>query len=204
MIEHIEWKDIYTVWQYQCENFPESPSSPVKAEPIFVKFKQDGYIYGFDWVENEEAKDRKHLISQDPIAFLTLTKQTGKGIIQTAEMLLEARCDEERAAIWIAATAKELLTYDLNTEISFYANMIFESACEFLKDKYHLWNEYRKHLIPGITIPKPLLNSIECKDIFPLIGLIQVNTLLIKKSYTIFHYYSDLEYVPEKSNYRIS
>ena len=44
MIEHIEWKDIYTVWQYQCENFSESLSSPVKAEPIFVKFKQDGVL----------------------------------------------------------------------------------------------------------------------------------------------------------------
>lgn len=203
MIEQIAWEDIYTVWRYQSENFPENPSAPIKAEPIFVKNKEDNYIYGFDWVDNKEAKDRKHLISQDPVAFLALAKQTGKGIIQTAEMLLEARNDEERAAIWIAATAKELVKYDLNVEISFYANMLFESACDFLKNKYRLWNEYRKHLIPDIIIPKTLLNNIECQNIIPIVGLIQVNTLLIKSTYSMLHYYSDLEYVPDKSNYRI-
>lgn len=74
---------------------------PVSVETVFVEYKQDGYIYGYDWLETVEAQERKQLIKKNPIEFLYFTKPTNKGTIQTAEMLVEARNEEELAAIWI-------------------------------------------------------------------------------------------------------
>ncbi|SQC98968.1 Uncharacterised protein [Fusobacterium necrophorum subsp. necrophorum] len=39
-----------------------------------------------------------------------------------------------------------------------------------------------KKLVPEIIIPFSILENIECKDISPVIGLIQMNTMLLKNS----------------------
>ena len=108
MFEQMKWEDAYELWKWGCYSFPKMLTDPVSTETVFVKYERDGYIYGYDWLEAVEAQERKQLIKENPIEFLYFTKPTNKGTIQTAEMLVEARDEEELAAIWIAATANEL------------------------------------------------------------------------------------------------
>ena len=109
--KQMKWEDVYKLWQRGSYHFPKGLTAPVSAETVFVEYKQDGYIYGYDWLETAEAQKRVRLIQKNPIQFLYFTKPTNKGTIQTAEMLIEAHGEEELAAIWIAATAKELNEY---------------------------------------------------------------------------------------------
>lgn len=190
MFKQIKWENAYELWQSGSYYFPQILAAPVSAETIFVEYKQDGYIYGYDWLEAEAAQKRKQLIKNNPIEFLYFTKPSNKGTIQTAEMLIEAQNEEELAAIWIAATAKELSEYTIGNGVGLYADMLHMAACQFLKTRYALWHHAMKRLVPDILIPSSVLENIVCKEAEPIMGLIQMNTVLLKSTYNILRYSS--------------
>ena len=68
-------------------------------EKVAVEYSGGGYFYGYDWLENTEAEQRKKMIQTNVAEILYFTKPTNKGTIQTIEMLSETIDEEERAAI---------------------------------------------------------------------------------------------------------
>jgi len=169
-----------------------------------VKYNQEGYIYGFDCLQNKDARTRKELIEKDPIELLYFTRPTNKGTIHTAEMLMTAQDEEERAAIWIAATAKELCECRYGNGIGRYAGILHTAACEFLQTRYYLWHHAMKRLVPEILISPSVLESLAfCKDASPVIGLVQMNTVLLKSSWIILNYSSLEGDEPPKSHCRL-
>lgn len=190
MFEQMKWENVYELWRMCGYHFPKALTGPVSAETVFVEYKQDGYIYGYDWLEVTEARERKQLIEKNPTQFLYFTKPTNKGTIQTAEMLMKARNEEERAAIWIAATAKELSEYRGGRNLGYYPRTLHMAACKFLETRYSLWHHAMKRLVPEIMIPSPVLESIVCKGAEPVVGLIQMNTALLKSTWSILRYSS--------------
>lgn len=204
MLEQMKWEEAYSLWNYNSYNFSEILSAPITAESVFVEYNQEGYIYGFDWLQNKVAQTRKELIKKKPLEFLYFTHPTNKGTIQTAEMLIAAQSEEELAAVWIAATAKELYERRYGNGIGRYANMLHIAACEFLKPRYYLWHHAMKRLVPDILIPLPVLENIVCKDAEPIMGLIQMNTVLLKSSWSILRYSSLKDEELPKSRCRIS
>lgn len=204
MFEQMKWEETYSLWNNNSHYFSNILSEPITAESVFVEYNQEGYIYGFDWLQNKAAQARKELIEKDPLKFLYFTQPTNKGTIQTVEMLMDAQNEEELAAIWIAATAKELYEYRYGNGIGRYANMLHMAACEFLQTRYYLWHHAMKRLAPEILIPPSVLESIVCKDAAPIMGLIQMNTVLLKRSWSILRYSSLKDGELPKSHCRIS
>jgi hypothetical protein len=205
MFEQMKWEDAYKLWKRGCHKFPKVLTDPVTAETVCVEYKQGGhYIYGYDWLETTEAQKRKQLIEKDPIQFLYFTKPTNKGTIQTAEMLVEAHSEEELAAIWIAATAKELCDYRIGSGVGRYADILHMAAYEFLSHRYFLWHHAMKRLVPEIMIPFSVLENIVCKDPAPVVGLIQMNTVLLKSTWNILRYSSSKNGELIKSSCRMS
>lgn len=190
MFEQMKWEDAYELWKWGCYSFPKMLTDPVSTETVFVKYERDGYIYGYDWLEAVEAQERKQLIKENPIEFLYFTKPTNKGTIQTAEMLVEARNEEELAAIWIAATAYELSEHMIGNDVGRYAHILYVAAYGFLKTRYFLWHHAMKRLVPEIMVPSSILSNIICKDAKPVMGLIQMNTILLKSTWSILRYSS--------------
>lgn len=204
LFEKMKWEDAYRLWNDGRYDFPEILSSPATAEPIFVEYEEDGYFYGFDWLQNNMVQERKWLIQKKPLEFLYFTKPSNKGTIQTAAMLVEAQSDEERAAVWIAATAKELSECGGENNIRRYSNTLYMAACEFLKDYYYLCHHAMKKLVPEIMIPQSVLENIVCKDAEPIMGLIQMNTVLLKSTWSILRYSSLKDGELPESHYRVS
>lgn len=190
MLEQMKWEAVYELWQNGSYYFSKALTASVSAETVFVEYKQSGYIYGYDWLENDMAQKRKQLIKNNPTQFLYFEAPSNKGTIQTAEMLIEAQNEEELAAIWIAATAKELSEYMRGNDIGRYANILYGAACEFLRSRYVLWHHAMKRLVPDISIPSSVLENIVCKNAEPVMGLIQMNTLLLKNTWSILRYSS--------------
>lgn len=192
MVEQMKWEDIYELWKRGCYHFPDLLTEPVDVETVYVKNEREGCcIYGYDWLENEAAQDRKELIRENPIEFLYFTKHSNKGTIQTAEMLVEARDEEELAAVWIAATAKELSDYRLENGIGYCAEELYTAVARgFLEKKYYLWHHAMKKLVPEIMIPRKILKNMASDDVALVIELIQLNTMLLKSNWRILRYSS--------------
>ena len=203
MFEQIEWKTVYETWKSGCYDFPNILSQPIKAETIFVDYKQDGYFYGYDWLSNENISARKDMIKNRLTEFLYFVRPSNKGTIQTAEMLTDAKDAEELAAIWIAATAKELSDSSADISVRRHADMLYLAARDFLKDRFHLWHPSMRRLIPDIMVPIAVLQSITCQDITPIIGIIQLNTILLKNHWGVLIYSSLKDKAALKSRYRI-
>ena len=205
MLKGIKWEDVYQSWKSESWRFYEWLSSPMPFETIFVEYNIEGYIYGYDWLENTEAMKRKSLIEKNPTDFLYFTKPTNKGTIQTAGMLVEAQDEEEIAAIWFAATAKELCEYyyENRNEVKRYAELLYTAACDFLKNRYGLWHHAMKNLVPNILLPSSVINNIVCKDVKPVIGLILMNSVLLKNNWKILRYSSLLDDALPGPLYRI-
>lgn len=205
MSEQMKWEDVYKLWKRGCYFFPKILTDPVSAETVFVKYDQNShFIYGYDWLETVEAQERKRVIKENPIAFLYFTKPTNKGTIQTAEMLIEARNEEELAAIWIAATAYELSEHMIGNDVGRYANILYMAAYEFLSTRYYLWHHAMKRLVPKIMVPSSILSNIICKDAEPVMGLIQMNTILLKSTWNILRYTSLKDEELPKSFHHVS
>lgn len=190
MIEQMKWENIYEFWKMGRYHFPLLLFSPVSVETVFVEYKQDGYIYGYDWIENVAADERKQLIKKNPIEFLYFSKPTNKGTIQTAEMLIEAQDEEELAAIWIAATAKELSECSAGNDVRRCAAMLYSETCDFLKTRYYLWHHAMRRLVLTLLIPSSVLESIRGENVETVIGLIQMNTMMLKSNWSILRYSS--------------
>lgn len=185
----LTWNEIYDMWKLYAGYLPGAISDTIQVENIFVDYgKKDEYIYGYDWLEETEAARRKKLIKKDPIQFLYFTTPSNKGTIQTAQMLAEAKNDEERAAIWIAATAFELMNQHAGSSVSRYANTLYYAALSFLNYRFYLWHHAMRKLVPDILISYEVLNSIQCNNEQTVIDLIQMNTLLIKSYYRVLLY----------------
>lgn len=204
MFEQMKWEDAYELWKRGCYSFPKLLTDPVSSETVFVKYERDGYIYGYDWLETVEAQERKRLIKENPIRFLYFTKPTNKGTIQTAEMLIEAQDEEELAAIWIAATAHELSERMIGNDIGRYAHILYVAAYEFLRTRYFLWHHAMKRLVPEIMVPSSILSNIICKNAKPVMGLIQMNTILLKSTWSILRYSSLKDGELPESLHRVS
>ena len=204
MFKEIEWETVYNAWQRGCYYLPNIISQPVTTETIFVDYNQDGYFYGYDWLSNENISERKDMIENRLTEFLYFVKPSNKGTIQTAEMLAEAKNDEELAAIWIAATAKELSDSPVDISVRHHADMIYRAARNFLKDRFYLWHSSMRRLVPDIMIPLSILQNLVCQDITPVIDIIQLNTLLLKNHWGIIIYSSLKDEAAPKNRYRIA
>ena len=188
----MKWEDVYKLWEQGCWRFPDILSGPVAAETVFVEYDREGYFYGYDWLENGAAQERKRRISSDPITFLYFTAPSNKGTIQTAQMLAEAEDEEERAAIWIAATSFELTERGsgMGTGLSRCADALNQAADVFLRERYVMWHHAMRKLVPEIMIPYSVLESVRCEQAETVMGLIQMNTLMLLKTYTPLLYTS--------------
>lgn len=190
MFEKMKWEDVYSLWKQNSYQFPEILTDPSFAETIFVQYNREGCIYGYDWLTVKEAEVRKKLIMKNPIEFLYFTKPSNKGTIQTAQMLMEAKNQEEKVAIWIAATANELLECPFESKIGKYAKILEMTARGFLRDRYQIWHHAMRKLVPEIMIPYNILDNLICKDFDVAMELIQLNTLLRQNNYKILLYSS--------------
>lgn len=199
MIDRMKWADAYDLWRIGGFSFPDALSAPITPEVVSVDYKREGYLfYGYDWLYNADAQERKRLISDDPVEFMYFTQASNKGTITTLQMLTEAQNEEERAAVWIAATTFDLMGRQSIWNYAHYAHELNIAACAFLRERYRfLWHHAMRKLVPEIMIPYTVLNRVNCNDADTVMGLIQMNVMLIKGSYTPLLYSSIEENDPK-------
>ncbi len=190
MLEQMKWQEARKLWDLGQYSFPRSLSAPVSADTVQIECNPGSRIFGYDWLENTEAEKRKKLIEKNPLEFLYFTKPSNKGTILTARLLAECETEEERAALWIAANARELSEYGTVKNLGHYANLLYLAACEFLIPRCGVWHHAMKKLVPAVMIPYSVLDSMIIKDAAPVMGLIQMNTFLLQNSWTILRYAS--------------
>lgn len=180
------WEEIYSCWQIGVLNFGKSIYEPLPVELVHVPYERDGYFYGYDWLSCESVIERKKLIDTHPDSFWYFMDASRKGTIMTAEMLALSQNQEERAAIWVAATSFEMLQRFPSKTLHF----VHQLSCQYLKGKYYMWHHAMRGLVPDIMIPLSVMENTDREDLDTVVGLIQMNAYMLQNAYKILLYSS--------------
>ena len=193
-----EWKDIYEKWKIGMMYYPAN-ADRIEVEAVHIDLGHREYkFYGYDWLLKAGAEQRKQLIRERLSEFLYFTQPTNKGTIQTVGMLAEAESAEERAAIWIAATAFELNGDGWSSEIRRQAFLLHRAAISFLNKRFDVWHHAMRKLVPKIMVSPLLIEHLRQCDTETMIGIIQTNMIMLQGSYTPLYYSSmDQDKKPE-------
>lgn len=189
------WKNIDEAWAHSGLYMPQLKSIPTKTETITLSGCRPG-IDEYDWLPNEDAKDIKNKLAENPMTWLFFS-QSNKGTTLTARLLAEETDKNRAEAIWIYATTHDLLEYCAGrSNMSRPLSEIEHAAHLHLIEEYGSmpWHHAMRRLIPDIVIPHDIINNISCKtekaELETAMGLIRINTMLLKSTYTIQHYIS--------------
>lgn len=178
------WEEIYKYWDLYCPYGPTILNSPITPVEIHVDYsKENGVFYGYDWLTRDEFYSRKHTVESNVAQFLYFTKPTNKGTIHTLNMLINSNSDEERAAVWIYAFAKELLDNRAEGNAPAYAYQLCDATRDFIAQNFYLWHHAMKKLVPEIFIQHNIYLETEFHSIKAIIELARLNAALILYEY---------------------
>lgn len=204
MTEQIKWAQVYEIWEninYESYELSDILKAPLNFKTLYAENVRMSTLdpYEYIWLSNKDALSSCRKITDNPTQKFYF-EHPYKGTAHTAKMLIEAKDEEEAAAVWIAATAVELLECDLKGNINRLIYPLKSVALGFLKTKYFLWHHSMKQLVPTILIPRSILKKLEGEDIEPIIRIIQMNTVLLKNNWEIIRYTSLKEENPGLTN----
>lgn len=186
----ISWEDVYQIWRLNAPAGPGILREPLHLKEIYVDHTASGsYIYGYDWLPNEEYPARQKMIETYKTGFLYLIEPTHKGTLHTLHMLLETKDDEERAAIWIYAFCKEILDTP-NTSLQRLAFLLCNASRDFLSSRFAFWHHAMKKLVPKIFINFNLIMDTDFRTVNAVMELARLNAALTLYEYTPICYTS--------------
>lgn len=198
----VSWNEIYQHWKIYAHSGPVILNSPINLKEIHVDFPEhEGIFYGYDWLTRSEYMHRKELIEKDLVQFLYFTKPTNKGTMQTLQMLMEAKDDEERATIWIYAFAKELSDRASGSTLRF-AYQLCDASLEFLSKRFYLWHHAMKKLVPEIYIDYSVYAETAFSSVNVIIDLARLNAALVLHEYVPI-LYTSLKPGERKADYTV-
>lgn len=180
----IPWPEIYAAWTAQAQETHLSDN--VEVTSVLLNFT-GGYDYlsGYDWRSSGFNAER---YANDSYGFF-FERHANEGTNTTAARLAEAKTDEERAAIWVAATIRELFdTRRTPLRMRHYLERIRCSATEFVQIRD--WHYPMKKWVPEIYIEQEELDKVNEGDLNAVIRLIQKNTAEVQCNYRIFYYFT--------------
>ncbi len=183
-MDSLTWEQVYSHWKYNCYFESSILQNPVIPREIHVEYNRpDEIFYGYDWISNKEHERRKEIISANPIQFLYFTEPTNKGTIHTLRMLVDAKDDEERAAVWICAFAKEVMENHTGN-IFRMADLLWRVSNDFLSERYYMWHHAMRKLVPVVFVKDMLSENVQINTVEPIISLASLNAALILHEYT--------------------
>jgi len=98
-------------------------------------------------------------------------------------MLVDAKDEEERAAVWMCAFAKEVMENHTGN-IFRIADQLWKVSNDFLSERYFMWHHAMRKLVPEMFVKDLLSENIQINTVESIIDLASLNAALILHEYT--------------------
>lgn len=189
------WNDVYFMWNWVKDALGEELDLPPEVQIIPIEWNEEGTeFYGYDWIANRIAEERIDLIHSNLTEFFLSKPTSIKGTMHTAEILNQVQSAEDRAAIWIAATAYNLKDY--RSPVGETCDEFFYAAISHLRQKsVPLWHHAMRSHVPAIHIADILPAYDETFDVpQKVMSCIAINTMLLRQTHKMLLYSSREEH----------
>ena len=202
--EKMKWEDIYSYWRISTEDHLNIVNNT--PDPITIPVQRNGEnrIYAYLWIKNSQIKQVQNALElsvESPI-YQHITVLPDERVIRAANLMVQAKCDEERVAIWLWIFCTSLKKAQLPYPNSKYIELVGAKARLFLQEHFDEWFFRYHHRFPHLFIDSKILSKVEFKRYSVIIDFAIMNAYMISKEYSIVLFDSEPEKKEPPFSYR--
>ena len=177
IFERMKWEDIYSYWQVSSEKYMHALNPPHSSCNIEVKRNSQNRIYSYLWIRNDQIKQVSAELNgyAESTRFSTKTILPNEAVLRAADLMIQSKSDEERAAIWIWIFCCSLRL--------------------FLQEQFQEWVFRYQHRFPHLFINSEILKKVKFERYSIIVDFAIMNAFMLCKEYAIVLFDSE----PEKN-----
>ena len=138
IFEKMRWEDIYSYWQVSSEKYMHALNPPRSTHKIEVKRNSQNRVYSYLWIRNDLINQVSAEINDhaESTRFSRETILPNEAVLRAADLMIQSKSDEERAAIWIWIFCCSLENATLPYPNSLYIDYVGAKARQFLQEHF--------------------------------------------------------------------
>ena len=197
IFERMKWEDIYSYWQVSSEKYMHALNPPHSSCNIEVKRNSQNRIYSYLWIRNDQIKQVSAELNgyAESTRFSTKTILPNEAVLRAADLMIQSKSDEERAAIWIWIFCCSLENATLPYPNSLYLDYVGAKARLFLQEQFQEWVFRYQHRFPHLFINSEILKKVKFERYSIIVHFEITNASMLCKEYAIVLFDSE----PEKN-----
>ena len=202
--EKMKWEDIYSYWKVSTEGCMNIVNSAPLPSKIAVDSSGKNRIYTYLWLKSgqldEVKSEMKHMTVFSGFRFRNTP--TDERVMRAADLMVQAKSDEERAAIWMWIFCSSLENAKLPYPNSLYLDYVGAKARLFLQEHFDEWIFRYHHRFPHLFIGSDILSKVKFERYSVIVDFAIMNAYMICKEYSIVLFDSEPEKKEPPFSYR--
>ena len=190
--DDFSWQDIYHHWESSMKAEYKKIVQPFLCCKINVNGNSQNRIYFHSWIEKKNlyknTKDFKKVIELPMFQndFSYFQSET-----RSAELMVQSKSEEERAAIWIYTFCKTVEDGNYPCPNNLLIEYVGAKARIFLQESFKEWLFKYNHKLPFSYIDSRMLKHVVFDNYKAVVDYAILNALMIRNEYVIALYDSE-------------
>lgn len=201
--EKMKWDDLYSYWRKATKDHLYVVNRIPFTYKRVVKSNSQNRIYTYHWVRNDRIDDAVNGINC--MAELPVDRRNplaDERIMRAADLMVQSKSYEERAAIWIWIFCSSLENAKLPYPNGLYIDYVAGKAREYLQEHFQEWIFRYHHRFPRLFVDSDLLSKVKFERYSVIIDFAIMNAYMLCKEYSIVLFDSEPEKEDPPFSYR--
>lgn len=197
IFEKMKWEDIYSYWRVSAEKYICALNPPRSTHKIEVNRNSQNRIYSYLWIRNDQIKQAQAEMNDytESTRFNKETVLPNETVLRAADLMIQSKSTEERAAIWIWIFCCSLENATLRYPNSLYIDYVGAKARIFLQEHFQEWIFRYHHRFPHLFVDSEILKKVKFERYSVIVDFAMMNAFMLCKEYSIVLFDSE----PEKN-----
>ncbi|MBR1481404.1 MAG: hypothetical protein IJ598_00365 [Ruminococcus sp.] len=193
--EKMKWEDIYSYWKASTEGCVSIVNRAPLPRKIAVKSSVKNRIYTNLWLNSNQLDDVKCEMNHLTVFLESRCRNTltDERVMRAADLLVQAKSDEERAAIWIWIFCSSLENAKLPYPNSLYIDYVGAKSRLYLQDHFKEWVFKYHHRFPQLFVGANTLSKVKFERYSVIVDFAIMNAYMVCKEYSIALFDSEPE-----------
>lgn len=202
--EKMKWEDIYSYWRISTEDHLNIVNNT--PDPITIPVQRNGEnrIYAYLWIKNSQIKQVQNALEQSVESPIYQHRNVlpDERVIRAVDLMVQAKSDEERVAIWLWIFCTSLEKAQLPFPNSNYIELVGAKARLFLQGHFQEWIFRYHYRYPYLFIDSDILSKVKFERYSVIVDFAIMNAFMICKEYSIVLFDSEPEANDPPFSYR--
>lgn len=202
--EKMKWGDLYSYWRLSTkEQFDIVNQAPL-VRKMKVESNNQNRTYTYLWLRNDQieaAQIEMNRMADSPVGRQS-KELSDERIMRSADLMVQSKNYEERAAIWIWIFCSSLENAKLPYPNGLYIDYVAGKAREYLQEHFQEWIFRYHRRFPRLFVDSELLSKVKFERYSVIIDFAIMNAYMLCKEYSTVLFDSEPEKEEPPFSYR--